>query len=185
MTRPRRHTRPIVLALCLNAALLLAILAILLARGAGAGLPDILPAAYAGPPISGQPIAGGGTVYLMPGQLSMNTWGCYLMDTDKQTLCVYQFLPGEKQLRFVAARNFTHDLRMKIFNTIPDPLEVKDLNDRQASGARGTPRAQSGDDDGGDRDPGEKMKAVEEAISPAEGASPLTPGFEEVGNEQK
>jgi hypothetical protein len=134
----RRRNRPLVLALYVNAVLLAAILVALLSRAGG--IPSVLPAAFAGPAI-GQPIAGGGTVYLMPGQMSMNTWGCYVMDTDKQTLCVYQFFPGEKELRFVAARNFTHDLRMKRFNTNPDPLEIRDLNARQEN-----PRGVAGDD---------------------------------------
>jgi hypothetical protein len=133
--RRRRRNRPLVVALFVNAALLLAILAVLVSRREGSW-PSVLPSAFAGPAI-GQPIAGGGTVYLMPGQMSMNTWGCYVMDTDRQTLSVYQFFPGEKQLRFVAARNFSHDLRMKNFNTTPDPLEIRDLNARAENPRRG------------------------------------------------
>ena len=55
----------------------------------------------------------------------MNTFGCYIMDTDAQTLCAYQFYPGEKEFRFVAARNFRHDRRLGNFNTMPDPREVE------------------------------------------------------------
>jgi hypothetical protein len=63
----------------------------------------------------------------MPGQLSNNTWGCYLLDVDTQTLVAYQFYPGEKQLRLVAARNFKYDRKLSNFNTTPVPQEVADL----------------------------------------------------------
>jgi hypothetical protein len=158
MRRPRRHHRPIVVALYLNAALLLAVLVALMTRGGtGGGWPQFLPAAYAAPQ-PGQPIAGGGGVYVMPGQMSMNTWGVYVMDIDQQTLCAYQFQPGKKRLDLFAARNFTHDLKLKNFNTDPDPEEVRDLAERERLGARGAaagPRkpARGGDDDGFDDAP--------------------------------
>jgi len=107
-------------ALCINALLLFAILIVLITRGQ---LPAILPQALA----QQAPIAGGGGVFMMPGQFSQNTWGIYLMDIDTQVLCAYQFYPGEKQLRFVASRNFTWDRRLRSFSTIPTPTEVRDL----------------------------------------------------------
>jgi hypothetical protein len=91
--------------------------------------PEFLPAAM-GQPV--QPIAGGAGLFLMPAQFSSNTWGCYVMDVDSQTLCAYQFLPGEKQLRLVAARNFRFDRRLGNYNTSPAPLDVKDLVDKEA-----------------------------------------------------
>jgi len=66
-------------------------------------LPSFLPAAYAQ---QQPPIAGGGGVFIMPAQFSVNTWGCYLLDIDAQTVVAYQFYPGDRQLRFVAARNY-------------------------------------------------------------------------------
>ena len=121
-TRPQRRRRgtAVATALYVNAALLLAILAVMVSRAGGSG--SFLSAAFAA---EGQPIAGGGNLYLMPGQLSINTFGCYVMDTDNQTLCAYQFYPGEKELRLVAARNFRHDRRLGNFNTIPDPRDVE------------------------------------------------------------
>ena len=121
MNRPptRRRGNPVATALYVNAALLLAILVALASRG---GSPSFLPAAFAA---EGQAIAGGGHLYLMPGQMSINTFGCYVMDTDNQTLCAYQFYPGEKELRLVAARNFRHDRRLGNFNTVPDPRDVE------------------------------------------------------------
>ena len=77
------------------------------------------------------PIAGGGGIFVMPAQLSGNTWGAYLMDIDRGTLAVYQFFPGTRQLQFVAARNFTNDTKLANFNTLPAPHEVVDLVDKQ------------------------------------------------------
>jgi hypothetical protein len=59
------------------------------------------------------------------------------MDIDKQTLCAYQFFPGEKQLRFIASRRFSYDLRMTEFNTIPPVDDVKKMIDAQDAGIRG------------------------------------------------
>src|SRR5688572_12089820 len=77
------------------------------------------------------PIAGGCGIFVMPAQLSGNTWGAYLMDIDRGTLAVYQFFPGTRQLQFVAARNFTNDTKLSNFNTLPAPQEVVDLVDKQ------------------------------------------------------
>lgn len=129
MTSPSRH-RPLVIGLYLNAALLLAILVAMISRGGGG------PSAFAAAPISPEPIAGGGSMYLMPAQFSINTWGCYIMDIDTQTLCAYQFYPGEKQLRFVASRNFHWDRRLGNFNTTPPWPEIQKLGDIEAQGVR-------------------------------------------------
>jgi hypothetical protein len=87
------------------------------------------------------PIAGGNGLFIMPAQLSPNTWGCYLLDSQKQTLCVYQFLPGEKLLRFMAARDIDRDRQLKDFNTLPPPTDIKDLVERESEGQRATPVA--------------------------------------------
>jgi len=83
------------------------------------------------------PIAGGGGLFVMPAQLSSNTWGAYLMDIDRGTLCVYQYFPGTKQLQFIASRKFTNDTRLENFNTTPTPSEIVDLVDKQNKPLRG------------------------------------------------
>src|SRR5690348_9615622 len=123
---PRRNS--LVVALYLNAALLAAILIALLAR-------DSSPTLIA--PAMGQQqqpaIAGGAGVFVVPAQFSTTTWGCYLMDVDAQTLVAYQYLPGEKKLRLMAARNFRYDRKLGQYNTdTPSPAEVKELLDQQA-----------------------------------------------------
>ena len=132
-----RHTTPLAIALYLNAALL-AVIAVML--GSRSNVPQFLPVAMgqANPPSVQQPIAGGAGVFVMPAQFSTNLWGCYLMDVDSQTLCVYQYFPGEKQLRLMAARNFKYDRRLGNYNTAaPSPSEVKDLVEKEAAGVRG------------------------------------------------
>ncbi|MGC4032070.1 MAG: hypothetical protein QM754_10120 [Tepidisphaeraceae bacterium] len=90
--------------------------------------PSLLPAALAQQP---QPIAGGAGLYLMPAQLATNTWGCYVMDVDRQTLLVYQYQIGSdangagRMLKLIAARDFTYDRRLRDFNTLPKPSDIK------------------------------------------------------------
>ena len=145
MTHPqpvrRARRNPVATALYLNAALLLAILVALVSRSGGVAVGSMLPAAFGA---EGQPIAGGGSLYLMPGQMSMNTFGCYVMDTDAQTLCAYQFYPGEKALRLVAARSFRHDRRLGNFNTEPDPRDVEKWVELERNRGRAPAPAQDG-----------------------------------------
>jgi len=125
--------------LWVNAALLVAILVALIARGDAS---RILPSAFAADdpahmPLSPQPIAGGGGMYLMPAQFSSNLWGCYVMDIDQQTLCAYQYFPGEKKLKLVASRLIRYDRKLQNYNTEIDPMDVKKLIDQQQENARG------------------------------------------------
>ena len=140
----RRRRNAVALALYVNAAVLLVVGGALLSRAGGPG--SMLPRAFAAEP--GQAIAGGGNLYLMPGQMSLNKFGCYVMDTDAQTLCVYEYHPGEKSeaLRLVAARNFRHDRRLGNFNTIPDPRDVE----KWVEAERNRGRAPAGGDGAGE-----------------------------------
>jgi hypothetical protein len=135
---------PIATALWANAALLAVIAVALLNRG---GSPSLLPAAY------GQnqaPIAGGAGVFVMPAQMQTNLWGAYLLDVDNKTICAYQFYPGEKKLRLVAARSYKYDTKLENFNTDIPPKEVKALIDRQNAAAAAAPGA--GGNDGQEKD---------------------------------
>jgi len=130
MSNPRRPNSAIVVALYVNAAVMVVVGVLLLNRP---GVPNFLPAAMAQ---SQGPIAGGAGVIVMPAQLSQNTWGCYLLDIDAQTLAAYQFFPGEKVLKLSAARNFRHDRRLGNFNTLPSPNEVADLVEKERDSGR-------------------------------------------------
>lgn len=121
--------------LYLNAIFLGGILVVLLGRSDSPRLLPSLPAAYG----QNQPaFAGGAGLFIVPGQFAQNQYGCYLMDVDAQTLAAYQWLPGEKKLRLVAARSFKYDRFLEDFNTdVPSPAEVKALLDKQKEAVRG------------------------------------------------
>src|ERR1700712_3251776 len=104
----------IFLALTANAIVLLLILLVLVSRDNRIGISS---AAF-GQLAQQQPIAGGNGLFVMPAQLSPNTWGCYLLDGEHRTLCVYQFSPPEKMLRFAAGRDIDHDRYLGNFNTM-------------------------------------------------------------------
>jgi hypothetical protein len=118
MNHPRR-SNPIAYALYANAALLLAILIVLLDRGRG--VVSIAAADMSQPP----PIAGGNGIFVMPCQFHPSVWGCYLLDTQRQTLCTYEYRAGEKSLILTAARDFQYDMDLKNFNTFPAWYDIQ------------------------------------------------------------
>jgi hypothetical protein len=119
-----RNKNALVIALYANAAILLGILTILLSRGNPAGQSAAWGQVRPG-------IGGGDWVLVMPAQFSGNTWGCYLLDTRAQTRCAYQYTPGDRQLHFIAARNFRSDRQLGDYNTAPSPRDVADLVRRE------------------------------------------------------
>ena len=132
-----RSRNPLLIALYLNAALLGAVLIALITRSDGVTL--VAPAMAQAQAPATPAIAGGAGLFVVPAQFSTNTWGCYLMDVDSQSLVAYQYFPGEKQLRLVAARNFRYDRRLGNFNTpSPSPAEVKDLVEKEQANNRVT-----------------------------------------------
>jgi hypothetical protein len=126
MKSPRRRN-PIVLALWANAILLAGILVLMLSRS---GYPSFLPAALAQPQQQA-PIAGGAGVFVMPGQLASNIWGAYLLDVDAGTLVVYQYEPGNRKLRFVAARSYKYDRQLHDMSTEPATEDIHRLVERE------------------------------------------------------
>ena len=82
-------------------------------------------------PITPGPIAGGNGLYVMPAQFLSNVWGCYIMDTDKQTLSAYAFYgntgSGRPELRLIASRGISQDRQLMNFNTGPDPEDIRKL----------------------------------------------------------
>jgi hypothetical protein len=131
IARPSGLTRnPIAMALWVNAILLGGILVVMLSRGNG---PTLLPAAF------GQnqpPIAGGAGVFIMPGQLGTNQFGCYLLDVDAKTIVVYQYEPQPHRLNLVASRGYDADRFLHDFSTAPPTAEIRRLVDREKQGPR-------------------------------------------------
>jgi len=121
--------RSLTYALYLNAAVLIAILIALIG---GHHSPDSIALAQYQPAIGG-----GGGVFLVPAQFSRDTFGCYLMDIDAQTLAVYRFDPLQNILKLAAARNFRYDRKLGNFNVgTPTPDEVRQLLEQEARGSR-------------------------------------------------
>ncbi len=127
------------IALCANAALLLLILLSVSTRQGRAQAGAI--AVTTADPQLRQPANAPSPVGLtvMPGQLSATHWGCYVLDSQNQTLCVYQFDPSGTDLRLAAARDIQYDRRLGYFNTTPSPTEIKAMVDRADLPARAAP----------------------------------------------
>ena len=87
--------------------------------------------------------AASAAISMIPVQMSINTWGCYVLDAEAQVLCVYQYVPGERLLRLQAARNIAYDRKLGAFNTAPLPREVADLVQKEATGGSSSPPAGS------------------------------------------
>ena len=128
----RPGQRAVTVALYLNAALLALIVVALFTRDGAASI-SLLPGAHAEGPAMG----GGGNLYLIPGAVSERTYGCYVMDTDAQTLCVYRFDGAATTLKLIAARNFRQDRRLGHLNTVPDPKDVEVMVEAERAGRRG------------------------------------------------
>ena len=131
MTEARRRN-PVAIALYVNAAILLVILGVLLARDHS---PPVLTSAALA---QAQPaIAGGAGVFIAPAQFSSNIWGVYLLDVDQQTICAYSVSGNPPQLRLMAARNFRYDRRLGNYNIAgPSALEVKELLEKEQAETR-------------------------------------------------
>jgi hypothetical protein len=134
MTEARRRN-PVAIALYVNAAILLVILGVLLARDHS---PPILTSAALAQAQAAQPaIAGGAGVFIAPAQFSSNIWGVYLLDVDQQTICAYSVSGNPPQLRLMAARNFRYDRRLGNYNIAgPSALEVKELLEKEQAETR-------------------------------------------------
>jgi hypothetical protein len=130
---PSAQSVSLVKVLWANFAVLIAILLVMVCRNGTPAMPAFTSAAYA----QQLPIGGGAGIFIVPGQFSTNTYGCYIMDVDQQTLCAYQFYPGDKQLRLIAARDFRYDRKLKNFNSPnPSPQEVSQLVASEQDDAR-------------------------------------------------
>src|SRR4051812_16832320 len=130
--RWRNRRNPVVVALYVNAAILLLILGVLLGRG------DSTPALTSAALAQAQPaIAGGAGGFIAPAQFSSNVWGVYLLDVDQQTLCAYTVSGSPPQLRLTAARNFRYDRKLGNYNIAgPSANEVKELVEKEQAETR-------------------------------------------------
>jgi len=71
---------------------------------------------------------GGNDMLVVGGQITKDSYGLYLVDMKRQSLCVYQWLPGTRKLRLMAARTLKYDVQLDEYNADkPTPSEVKRL----------------------------------------------------------
>ena len=83
-------------------ALLLAVIATaLLTRGSS---PFSLPQAH-----GDAPMAGARGIFAFTGQIDRNRFGLFMMDVDSSNVWCYEYLPGSRKLKLVAARSFLYD----------------------------------------------------------------------------
>ena len=72
-------------------------------------------------------VAARDNVLVVAGQITGDSYGLYVVDIEKSTIGVYQWLPSARKLRLMAARNYTFDLQLDEYNTEPFPREIKRL----------------------------------------------------------
>jgi hypothetical protein len=91
-------------------------------------------AVLTGPPAQAQAAAAGGGhggVFALAGQLSRDNYGIFLVDSNSNTMAIYEWVSDKVQgrkLHLVAARNFAFDLQLDDYNNSePLPREVKAL----------------------------------------------------------
>src|SRR6185437_13027565 len=102
--------------------------------GIGVARPSFGPMAQAQP----VPMAGGNGMYVMPAQFLPQLWGCYILDTNNQSLTAYAYYGSltKPQLRLIGARNIQWDRELRNFNTDPDPQHIRELIEVQRAPMR-------------------------------------------------
>ena len=94
---------------------------------------------FRAPPAVAQIRAGEGrTLLAVPGQISRDTFGVFLVDSESGRMAVYELMSERsgtiKKLRLVAARYVAYDLRLDDYNnTEPLPRDVRTLVEQQTS----------------------------------------------------
>jgi len=77
---------------------------------------------------------GAGPLFAVAGQISKDTYGLYLVDTQNATICLYEWLPQNRKLRLLAARSIRWDRQLQEYNTEIPPSEVEKLVSNQRPG---------------------------------------------------
>jgi hypothetical protein len=72
-------------------------------------------------------------VLLVAGQVASDSYGLYLVDTQSHTICVYQWVPANRKMRLIAARNYGFDLQLDDYNNEKEtsPAEIRKLVEQQ------------------------------------------------------
>lgn len=68
--------------------------------------------------------AGARGVFAFSGQLSNNTYGVYMVDSDAMTIWAYEYLPQKGCMRLAAARTWRYDRYLENHNICDLPPDV-------------------------------------------------------------
>jgi hypothetical protein len=74
-----------------------------------------------------EPTRAGASVIAVTGQVTRDSYGIYLVDTEQQTICVYQFVGTSRILRLLASRTYAFDMMLDAYNTEPSPRQIRAL----------------------------------------------------------
>jgi hypothetical protein len=69
-------------------------------------------------------------VVAVTGQLTAGTYGLFLVDSERDTLVVYEIVPQGRDgrvLQLRAARTMVFDTQLEAYNTTPDPAEIAEM----------------------------------------------------------
>ncbi len=83
--------------------------------------------AWSPPPVlADNPAAGTKGVFAFTGQLDRNRYGLFMVDVESSNLWCYEYLPGTRKLKLVAARSFRADRYLEDYaNDEPTPSQVQ------------------------------------------------------------
>lgn len=70
-------------------------------------------------------------VFAFTGELTKGTHGVFMVDVDAGTIWCYEFVPGKRKLRLVAARDWRFDRYLENFETEPPPEVVQEILEEQ------------------------------------------------------
>ncbi len=73
------------------------------------------------------PMMGARGVFAFTGQLDKNSYGLFMMDVDSSNVWCYQYTPGTRKLKLVAARSFSYDRYLEDYNCEEPTIEETKL----------------------------------------------------------
>jgi len=76
---------------------------------------------------SAEPPQAAGGVFAVAGQVTRDSYGLYLVDLRNDTICLYEYVGGDRRLWLRAARTFKYDRQLDSYNTEPAPAKIADL----------------------------------------------------------
>ncbi len=79
------------------------------------------------PAFGDSPMVGARGVFAFTGQINKHSYGLFMMDVDSSNVWCYQYVPGTRRLRLVAARSFLYDRYLEDYNCAEPGIEQTKL----------------------------------------------------------